>query len=387
MTIPHHHAYRSPKYIVGGTKTMQSSPNQSNSPRTDSSFPNIGLPSRPQHQEEVGEPKSFEEIRPENAFSAEIAEGIHVHIWPRFQTTMAVLRESFPSHFIAVDGFVKDEPQIDFERIQLNMDHHACFQAAALSSSGQCYDFLQNGLIEDFFCDQNPYRPRVHLGFNDADQDTQLVKWLFQNHERVTCGRSEPLIKQLVDLIDHQDRAAGLYPFIPTDRFMRIQAWIFDPYVQSRQSGALLTMDGSQMFNVFQAVSENISRYADGQAQTIELNTDYEVMGGGKGWKLVREIGFYARAAYRADQIKAFIAVNEGKDGSYYYAIGRTRFNRHWPIELICTHLNTYEDSECWGPTHSKSASIGGSRGGNGSTAKPHEVEARVNEFLEQYYG
>jgi hypothetical protein len=120
-----------------------------------------------------------------------------------------------------------------------------------------------------------------------------------------------------------------------------------------------------------------------GRGEKIPLDTRYEVIGGDKNWKLVKEIGMHARTAMRSDGILCFISVRERKDGKWNYVIGKTSpFIGTFNLYDMYKKLNTIEklSTDLWGG----SDIIGGSPRVNGSTISPERMEKIINEIISQ---
>ncbi len=295
-----------------------------------------------------------------------------------------------PPYSIALDGYVWGRPR--FERKEengrilgpyANFNHHEeVDRLSTHATCGQVSIALKQGLLDTFRFNDEPH---AYLHVNDPDQDTSLSVWLFRNYQRILGGRSEPLINRLVGAEDFLDVSAGAYPFDPQSDVMRELGWIFEPYTAVRSSGALYTMDAAQMRNVIDAVGHRISDYTLGKGQKITLKTDFELLGGGDGWALIKENGFAARTALSHQGIKAFVAVKPTPSGTYGYSIGRISPFIEFPLEVLYEKLNEAEGLQsngpnCWGGGNT----IGGSPRMTGSRLNPTELTDIINNVLSE---
>ena len=282
---------------------------------------------------------------------------------------------------IALDGYVNESTKRDLVGPYANFDHHAQVdRLVARSTCEQVYTEINMGLFDIFRKDGIP---TAQICINDCDEDTCLAIWLLMNHEQV-IGNACPAINRLVYCEDRLDSTGGAYP-MGDKSIIRKMAWIFDPYNQARYSERLKNLDAEGMRTIVEAVCSRISRYVIDGGEELPLNGQYERLGGGSDWALVKETGPAARKALYAYGIKAFVSLvgNHGCDN--VYSIGRwspwTKFN----MKRIMKALNKEEHKDrsrrkCnWGPID-ENATIGGSPRDCGSRLSPDEVAAIVEE-------
>src|SRR3989344_1321958 len=295
-------------------------------------------------------------------------------------------RTAFYNHFQLVS---EQEAREKIQSIQArlisgpysNLNHHEeVDRLATRSTSGQAYVNIKLGLLDSYRVDGKVYG---HIFVNDPDQDTCLAVWLLQNHERIEGARSEPLINRLVDVEDLLDVTAGAYPFDPSSRIMRQLGWVFQPYTNALITGRLKRMDESEMRTTIEAVGERISKHVLGEGKEIELDTNYDRIGGGLGWAMIKELGPPARTRLFHEGIKAFVSVRGEESGSFTYSIGKMSPFVTFPVQELYAALNRMEgipegDSDCWGGGNT----ISGSPRNRGSALKPKELETAINTFL-----
>ena len=112
------------------------------------------------------------------------------------------------------------------------------------------------------------------------------------------------------------------------------------------------------------------------------MDARYEIVGGGKGWMLAKEIGTYARAQLYQERVQALITFRDNQDGTYTYSIGKISWFINFPIPEIYNVLNQAENlndpDNQWGG----STLIGGSPRRRGSKLNPELLENIVNDYL-----
>jgi hypothetical protein len=314
-------------------------------------------------------------------YTTKLADGITLTVCPGKEISWAEFEQVAPPYSIALDGFVRGAPRYDKTKKLINFNHHQDVdRLSTRSTSGQVLVAIKQGLIEAFSVDGSPI---LHIFVNDPDQDSSLAVWLLKNHERIAGAKSEPLLGRLINAEDLIDTTAGAFPFDPNSSLMREMAWVFDPYVQARMSGRLRTMEGAEMANVIDVIGSRISSYSLGNGEKLALNTQLEIIGGGDGWQLIKEHGFYARTELFHRKIFAFISYLGESDGRFHYSIGKMSPFIPFPIQDIYAVLNHHENLDmnsgiCW----NGGDITGGSPRRVGSSLSPKVLESRVNEYL-----
>lgn len=306
---------------------------------------------------------------------------IHLHVEPRVVKLWEEFLSKNPACSIALDGYVRGRPRFTAEGPFVNFNHHEeVDRLGTRSTCAQVYVAIKQGLFDTFKKDGQSY---AHVFVNDPDQDTSLGFWLLENNERVRGQKSEPLINRLVTIEDLLDATAGAYPLDPDSSIMQEIAWIFDPYTKARVSGRLPFMDSNEMENVMKAVGGNISNYSLGKGKKIELDTRFDDLGGGLGWKMIREVGPYARTSLFAKGVKAYVMVRDNGNGTYTYSLGRMSPFVHFPQSKFYHRLNIEEgliegSNNCWGGGDT----TGGSPRMTGSKTAPDRLASIINDEL-----
>jgi hypothetical protein len=118
----------------------------------------------------------------------------------------------------------------------------------------------------------------------------------------------------------------------------------------------------------------------------VILDTRYEDLGGGKGWKMIRELGPHARTKLYAEGMRAFVAVREDNSDSWAYVYGKMSPYITFPIQKIYAAANEAEGIPADAmDKHGGSDIIGGSPRGSGSRISPEEMQALVNRVIDEY--
>ena len=306
---------------------------------------------------------------------------IRLHVEPGVVQSWDEFRRTRPPCSIALDGFVDAAPTFCPSGPYANFDHHANVNRLATRSTvGQVLMAVSLGLFETFRREGEPF---ANVYVNDCDQDVCLAVWLLSHAHLVTYLRLEMDVARLIIGEDLIDASAGAYPVDPTRPISKRMAWTFELYEQARTSGRLRSMSPEEMAALIKSTCDRITELACGRGQELPLVGAYEVIGGGEGWKLVREEGTFARTRLYADGIRAFVAVRDREEGVYDYSIGRMSHFIPFPVPGLIGELNRAEgrvdSADKWGG----SDTIGGSPRMSGSRLPPGEVERIINQHLE----
>lgn len=302
---------------------------------------------------------------------------IVLHVEPGSVLSWDDFKATKPTHSIALDGYVHAPPTFSARGPYLNLDHHAGVRRLATRSTcAQVYLALTLGLFETFQKDGSPH---AHVYVNDADQDVCLSYWLLTHPEEIVNLNVLHPVARLLLLVDFVDATAGAYPIDPQRPIMQQQAWVFEPYTDVRRQGR---MSEAEMRGVILHVSERISQFVQFASLAIDLDTRYDDLGGGPGWRLIAEIGMYARTKLYAEGVGAFVALRGVQDSIYTYVVGKMSPFVHFPVQRILRRLNEAEGisdpNDAWGGTEI----IGGSPRKSGSRLPPGAIQSIVNECL-----
>ncbi|MCX6714428.1 MAG: hypothetical protein NTX72_01295 [Candidatus Uhrbacteria bacterium] len=326
---------------------------------------------------------------------------IQLHVEPN---TSAMSWEKFratkPVFSIALDGYVYGGPKFQ-KRVVLpvsgpvregeaplppmvigpyaNFNHHE--EVDRLATRATCAQILmaiRQGFFDTF---RNGYKDTIHVYVNDCDQDVCMAVFLLR-HGAISGTVVNPILNRLVFMEDMLDTTAGAYPFPMDMEILQELAWTFKPYTDIRLSGGLSRRNANEFESVIELVEKRIEKTINGRGEREELQTDYDVIGGGSGWTMVEEKGAQARTAMFGKGIRAFVSVRERANGNYDYSIGRMSTFVPFDIPGILAVLNEAEGcgEDCWGGADT----IGGSPRIAGSRLTPKEVENIINFYLTQ---
>jgi hypothetical protein len=276
---------------------------------------------------------------------------------------------------VAIDGFVSEGPAFEASGPWANFNHHE--GVSRLETRATCAQVLlavRQGFFKSFRKDGGPY---IRVYANDCDEDVCL-SWMILNNSHVTSQIINPLLNRLVYMEDMLDTTAGAYPFPTEMPSFRELNWIFEPYRRVRLGGLLDQRDASCFTGVVYDVENRINAYLAGKGRELPFDTRYEVIDGGRTWKLVHEIGFNARLGLFADSIDAFVAVRERPNNCYSYTLGRRSQFVPFPIPEIVERCNRIENctDDRWGG----GITTAGSPRIAGSKITPKELTAIVEE-------
>lgn len=285
-----------------------------------------------------------------------------------------------PPYSIALDGYVNSVSELDFKGPYLNLDHHSGVRRLITRSTcAQVYLAILLGLFKLF---QKDNQPHANIYVNDCDQDVCLSYWLLKNPDKILNLRVQDNIARLIIGEDFLDATAGSFPIDLTREVMQQGFWIFEPYTIARTNGELKNYSSSQLVELIMSVYERINLFTEGKAQRIEVDARYQIVGGGEGWILAKEIGAYARAQLYQEGVQALITFRDNQDGTYTYSIGKISDFIKFPIPELYNVLNQAENlidpNNQWGG----STIIGGSPRRSGSKLKPEKLENIVNDYL-----
>ena len=305
---------------------------------------------------------------------------IRVYLEPRVVMKWEDFINSKPSFSIAFDGYVKGPPRFLIQGPYANFNHHeGVARIATRSTCAQVYFYIRLGLLDTF---QKKGEPNARVYINDVDQDVCLSCWLLKNPDKLVGLKFENVLFQLILFEDILDASAGAYPINPDNPAIRRQAWIYEPYTQARTDGSIYSMSKKEMKDILGSVCDRIDAAIDGRSREIELDTRFEKIGGGHGWRLIYEEGPYARTKLFSEKIKAYVALVENREDTYAYTIGKMSPFVMFPLERIYGALNKAEglssQENCWGG----SAIIGGSPRKTGSRLSPKKVQKVINDCI-----
>lgn len=312
--------------------------------------------------------------------------GMHLHVCPHEpgQTRRAFCQKADPFS-IALDGYVIGGPWYDEKGPYANFNHHEDVdRLATRSTCGQVHLAIRSGLFLVF---RNRRGHHAHVYVNDCDEDVCMAWFLLNNGalvEQKDGEKTDPEVYQrlyrLVNMEDNLDTTSGAYPLPADYPLLSGVNWVFEPYQQFRLSGKLYRRNTKEFREIIDVVGERTMQYIHGRGKTVELDTRFEVIGGGKNWSMVRKIGAQARTGMFTQGIHAYITAQQREDLSAWdYAIGRTSLFVDFDVPYACERLNKAEglldNPDRWGGGNT----TGGSPRVSGSKLSPKEVEEIIN--------
>lgn len=308
---------------------------------------------------------------------------ITLHIEPK---TIPMSWEEFviakPKFSLALDGYVSTGPRFDPNGPYMNSNHHEnCDRLATRATCAQILMAIRQGLFSTFRKDSEAH---IEVYANDCDEDVCTSWFLLKNHYMVV-NTMNPQINKLVHMEDMLDSCSGTYPFPEDLPSIKKLAWVFYPYRLFRLNGGLARKNEEEYRNIISDVEHRIMAFINGTAEEINLECDYSVIGGGASWKMVQEIGAYARTRMVADGISAFVSVMAHKDNSSFtYTIGKISPFIKFDIIGLLKKLNEaeYQNKENLNDNWGGGNLIGGSPRVGGSKLKPKEVEKIINDHI-----
>ncbi len=281
-----------------------------------------------------------------------------------------------PVGSIALDGYVSGVPRYNAEGPYLNANHHEDVdRLATLSTAQQILMYTRMGL-DKAFSPEGVFAPKVFV--NDCDQDV-CAAWFLLNNMSQTKNPS-PALNRFINVAGTLDVTAGAFPYDKNLKIIGELAWVFEPYTLFRASGEMAKKDNGQYRSVIQSVESRISQHLMGRGESIELDTRYKRIGGGKTWSMIQELGKDGRVGALVDGVDAYVAAQELAGGKWRYTIGRKSEFIPFDIPSLIARLNEAEGAtdDKWGGA----TIIGGSPRVGGSKLTPPEVEAILNDYL-----
>lgn len=287
--------------------------------------------------------------------------------------------ESYSPYSVALDGFVNVGPQYDSNKVMVNFNHHeGCDRLATRATCAQVLMAIRQGMFSKF---RDDFGIKANVYVNDCDEDV-CTSWFLLNHSYLVEDTINPMINRLVSMEDALDSTAGAYPFPVDLPALKELAWVFEPYRQFRLNGGLEKRNSDSFESIIIDVENRILQHVTGHGKSVHsLDARYQLIGGGTGWSMVREIGPYARTAMFSDGIKAYVSVRDRTDGKWTYTIGK--LSPFIPLDLIklTNKLNELDSSvtatDRWGGGNN----IMGSPRIGGSSLSPDEIILIINSI------
>ena len=302
-----------------------------------------------------------------------------LHVQPGEVMTWRQLKKEFPGNTIALDGFVGTGPKFDLKGPYANFNHHeGVSRLETRATCAQVLLALRQGLYACF----KHHGEKLYVCVNDCDQDVCLSVFLLKN-SHLAINTMNPLLNQLVSMEDFLDATAGAYAFPSELLSLAKLMWVFEPYTIFRNSGGLTRRRANEYEAIIADVEHRIMRFITGSAQSIILDTSYNVIHSPGTWKMVEETGQHARISMFADGVQSFVSVKQRDASTYQYTIGRVSQFINFPLEKIYKALNEVEniaidDTDRWGGGNT----VGGSPRIRGSKLSPEDVARVIDDVL-----
>ena len=288
-----------------------------------------------------------------------------------------------PPYSIALDGYVHGLSNYSPSGPFANFNHHeGVDRFSTRSTCMQIFFSIKLGLFDAFTRNGKRF---AHVFVNDADQDVCLSYWLLINPDRADSLTWEDPLAKLIIFEDFMDASAGAYPFDDShqpDSLLRRQAWIFEPYTAARSARRLHSMSGQDLERLIAEISERITLYSEDRGQSLDIDEDPQIIGGGPGWKMIIETSGYGRIRIYSSGTCAFVGMRNRSDGNFTYVLGKMSPYITFPLETIYEALNMAENLTSTDNSWGGSNTIGGSPRKTGSRLSPQEVEQIINDII-----
>lgn len=279
---------------------------------------------------------------------------------------------------IALDGYVSGKPRRQNTGPRINFNHHEKVDhLATRSTCMQAYVAIREGLFTTLFHNKNKY-PRANIYTNDCDEDVSTSCAILK-YGHFNGFISNPKLIELVFMEDLLDTSPGLHPFFTDLPLFQELAWIFEPYRHFRLSGEIDKRDPGTYKGIVNDIEKRILKHISGCGSSIPLNMNYEKIGGGQKWVMIKEIGAQAGMGVFSKGYHAYVSVRQRPDNRWVYAMHKKSFS-YFPISKICKTMNKTEKLRIdrWGGGENRA----GSARVRGSGVPPDEFMRIINEKL-----
>lgn len=308
---------------------------------------------------------------------------IIIHAEPGVVMSWDDFKAQRPSFSIALDGYVSGQSKFSSAGPHANFNHHeGVDRLATRSTCMQIFFSIKLGLFDSF---RRAGKRFAHVYVNDADQDVCLSYWLLSNPDKAASVKWEDPLAKFIVFEDFIDASAGAYPFDDSnkpDSLLKRQAWVFEPYTTARSKRKLHLMTGQDLESLIKTISERITLFTENKGESIEIDADSQIIGGGPGWKMISETSIYGRTSIYASGTSAFVGMRKRDDGNYTYVLGKISPYVPFPLLKIYEALNEIEKLDSAHNSWGGSDTIGGSPRKTGSRLSPHELEKIINKIL-----
>lgn len=320
---------------------------------------------------------------------------VELIITPRIKEKYKDWIEHCGPNAVAVDGFVIEETVYNPDLPAANFNHHL-EDAGKDATCKQIYDDLRlpSGKLQNFEKDGALF---FRIFAEDCDEDVSTSIALIKMYCEDPNLLNNPRLEQLINIENVLDKTAGMnIPKETAEELLSQIRWIYEPYQTARRQGKISAMDSEQMAKIIDEIGRRIRLFADNQADKIAYNGEYETIGGGKNWSMVKEIGNDSRMEMVKQDIPAILSVeqiplSEDKIQRYRYAFAVLSADTNLPLQKIYSSLNeqekkyrkkqkyqTIKETDSWGGDNIR----GGSPRQSHSLIPPEEIQDIINNIL-----
>lgn len=265
---------------------------------------------------------------------------ITLNVEPNIVKTLNRFMKENPPYSVALDGYVKDKSKIIVAEKgpYANFDHHYYVNRLdTRCTARQIYDRIKLRSFKDFVKNGEL---TFNLYVNDCDQDVCSTVWFFYNQNKINEDRGSPLITRFIGVIDLLDSFCGFYPFPRDSEILNEIGWIFEIYTNARFEERLDKMSAEEKKELIMNTLTRISYYVDGRGEKIEINDDYERIGGNKNWIMLKELGSHVRGRIFREGYDLFVSVRERENSRFSYSIIKVIPNDDISFKELSEELN-----------------------------------------------
>lgn len=263
-------------------------------------------------------------------------------------------------------------------------NHHVNVdRLATQSTERQVFD----ALLHDHFAERLlniEGRYEVTALAKEPDLDVAFATTFLKRHDWF-ARYGTAAIAPLVDREDHIDRRCGFFACKPNDPLIRKLAWVGEPYEEWRKAGGRGT--AREMADLIEAVGFRLEQVWTGAVNGVgrALDTRYQRIGGGDGWLLIQEDGFYARIGLANADLRGLegaVSVRRFGPERWSYAVMKTHNYSSFPVAALFKVLNAAELIPDNAPYRWGGSNFGGGSPYNiGSTLEPSALQRVINGF------
>ena len=249
----------------------------------------------------------------------------------------------YSRYSIAIDGYVDHPVYENFDIPIANYDHHSgCDRLSTRATCGQIWMAIRGGLF-DVFKDSTSARVEVHSNGNDEDNCAAIVQ-LEEPH--LVLADKDQRFEHLIDAFDKLDTTLGTYSLPLDSELFQSVFWITDPYREFRNSKKYNTREVNECLDVIDQVKKRIKRYLNKTHRLLQPDTRYEIIGGGKNWVMINDVGKQSRLGAMSDGHRAILSVRPLPNGNHAFVFARaSNYIVHFDLPKFTSILNLIENN------------------------------------------